>query len=74
MTSDPPLVVDRLSVPLVAGAAEALSRLQARTGMRRADIINRALSVYDFFDAEQRAGNTLLIQSPDGTARSVDSL
>jgi hypothetical protein len=61
-----PPVVDRVNVALVAEAAEALDKLQSRSRMKKVDVVNRALRLYEFIDAEIRAGNKLLIRDEDG--------
>ncbi len=61
-----PPVADRVNVALVAEAAEALDKLQARARMKKVDVVNRALRLYEFIDAEIRAGNKLLIRDEEG--------
>jgi hypothetical protein len=61
-----PPVVDRVNVALVAEAAEALDKLQSRTRMKKVDVVNRAVRLYEFIDAEIRAGNQLLIRDEEG--------
>lgn len=68
---DGPEVVLRVNVVLVRDAADALERLRDRTGMKKVDIVNRALQIYEFFDAEQRAGNSIAVYAEDGTGRRV---
>ena len=65
-SDQPPTVVDRVNVALVADAAEALDKLQSRTGVKKVDIVNRALRLYEFIDAEIRAGNKILIRDEEG--------
>ena len=59
-----PAVVDRVTVSLVAKAAGALAALRDRTGLSQTDITNRAITLYEFVDAQLRAGNDLLIRDP----------
>lgn len=66
-----PTTVDRITVALIAEAAEAMSKLQARTGLKKVDIVNRALAIYEFIDAEMRAGNQVLLRGPDGREQLV---
>jgi hypothetical protein len=35
-------------------------------GRRKVDVVNRALRLYEFIDAEIRAGNKILIRDEDG--------
>ncbi len=60
---NPPIVLERFEVALIAEAAEALRKLQERTELNKVDIINRALTIYEFIDAEQRAGDTLWLRN-----------
>jgi hypothetical protein len=65
-SEQPPAAVDRINVALVAEAAEALDKLQSRTGLKKVDIVNRALKLYEFIDDEVRAGNKILIRDEEG--------
>jgi hypothetical protein len=47
---------------LVDKAAADLQITHERTNMSRTDIINRAVSLYEFVDAETRAGAELIIR------------
>lgn len=62
-----PAVVDRVNVVLIEQAAQAIAKLQERTGLKKVDIVNRALSIYEYIDAQLRAGNELLIRDSKGT-------
>ncbi|MEU3287037.1 hypothetical protein [Streptomyces longwoodensis] len=55
-------VTERITVALIAKAAESLQRLQRRTGLSKTDVVNRAISVYDFVDQQIEDGNELLIR------------
>lgn len=66
-----PAATDRITVALIAEAAEAMSKVQARTGLKKVDIVNRALAIYEFIDAELRAGNHVLLRSPEGREQLV---
>jgi hypothetical protein len=59
-----PPVVDRITVALVRKAGDDLQRLQDRTGLSKTDIVNRAISVYEFIESEVQAGNDLYIRDP----------
>jgi len=65
-TDQAPAVVDRINVALAAEAAEALDELQSRTKMKKVDVVNRALKLYEFIDAEVRAGNKILVRDKEG--------
>ena len=62
----PAEVVERVNVALVPDAAEALDKLQSRTRMKKVDLVNQALKLYEFIDAELRAGNKVLIRDEGG--------
>ncbi|OLF17027.1 hypothetical protein BU204_13055 [Actinophytocola xanthii] len=66
--------VDRLNVALTAQASEALKKLLKRTGFKKVDIANRALVLYEFIEAELRAGNALVIRDPNGGEQGVKIL
>lgn len=57
---DPP-VVRVIPVKLIAKTNAELALLQKRTGMNEHTLINRAISWYEFADAEWRAGAILTV-------------
>lgn len=63
--------VDRVNVALIEQAAQAIAKLQARTGLKKVDIVNRALSIYEYIDAEIKAGNELVIRDPQGSEQRL---
>lgn len=54
-------VAEWINVALIPGANDNLHRLQKLTGLSRTDIINRAVSLYEFIDAHIRADREVLI-------------
>jgi hypothetical protein len=56
-------VVDRITVALVRKAGEDLQKLQDRTNLSKTDLVNRAISLYEFIDAQQNAGCELLLRN-----------
>lgn len=58
-----PKPVERISIGLIARVAEELRRIVARTGMSKADIVNRAVSLYSYIDSRTAAGDEILIRS-----------
>jgi hypothetical protein len=56
---------DRITVALVPKAGEDLQRLQERTGLSKTDLVNRAISLYEFIEAQVQAGNDLLVRNQD---------
>lgn len=57
--------VDRITVALILKAAEDLQRTIERTGLSKTDIVNRALSLYEYVDARLTAGDELLIRNKE---------
>jgi hypothetical protein len=57
-----PTVVDRITVALIPKAGDDLQRLQDRTSLSKTDIANRAITLYEFIDAQMRAGKDVLIR------------
>jgi hypothetical protein len=53
---------DRITVALIPKAGEDLQRLQDRTSLSKTDLVNRAITLYEFIDAQQRAGRDLLVR------------
>ena len=70
-STDQPAVAERLNVALIAEAAQAVTKLQARTGLKKVDIVNRALAIYEFIDAELRAGSRVILRDPEGRDQLV---
>jgi hypothetical protein len=57
-----PAVVDRITVALVRKAGEDLQDLQERTALSKTDLVNRAITLYEFIDSQVRQGRDLLIR------------
>jgi hypothetical protein len=60
----------RLSVNINAETADVLLRKRLR-GESATAAVRRAISMLEFFDAEKRKGNIILIKSEDGTREVV---
>ncbi|HEY2579083.1 MAG TPA: hypothetical protein VGI74_22475 [Streptosporangiaceae bacterium] len=58
-------VADRITVALIPKAGDDLQRLQDRTSLSKTDITNRAITLYEFIDAQLRAGRDVLIRDND---------
>jgi hypothetical protein len=56
------LATERITVALIPKAAEDLSRLQATTGLSKTDIVNRAISLYEFLQAQIDAENDFVVR------------
>ena len=52
----------RITVALIPQAAEDLQRLQERTSLSKTDLVNRAITLYEFIDAQNRASRDILIR------------
>ncbi len=53
----------RITVVLIPEAAADLARLQGRTGLSKTDLVNRAISLYEFTDTQLRAGMDLIVRN-----------
>ncbi len=60
--SRPVAVDDRVTVALVPKAATDLQNTHERTRMSKTDIVNRAVSLYEFVEAEMSAGAELIVR------------
>jgi hypothetical protein len=64
--------VDRISVALIPKVVDALHRLQMRTNLSKTDLVNRALTLYEFFEAQLDADRDILIR--DNGTQEVQSV
>ncbi|GLY91089.1 hypothetical protein [Actinoallomurus iriomotensis] len=64
----------RITVSLIAKAAEHLEQTRERTKLSKTDIVNRAISLYEFIDAELSAGGELTLRRTDGTSHLIKLL
>jgi hypothetical protein len=62
---NPILSSERITVALIPKAADDLQKLQDRTSLSKTDIVNRAISVYEFLEAQINAGRDLLVRDPE---------
>ena len=53
---------ERITVALIPKAGADLQRLQERTSLSKTDVTNRAITLYEFIDAQIRAGRDVLIR------------
>lgn len=63
--------VERINAVLSPGAQQAMANLQATTGLKKVDVANRALLIYEFIDSELRAGKQLIIRDDKGPDQLV---
>jgi hypothetical protein len=55
-----------ISVRLIPAAANDLTSACERSQLNRADVVNRAISLYEFHDAERAADAELRVHRADG--------
>lgn len=68
----PAEVTERITVALLPKVAADLQQLQERTGLSKTDIINRAITLYEFISAQQDAGREVLIRDKKtGETRAI---
>jgi hypothetical protein len=70
-TSHPP-VAERITVALIPKVADILLILQERTNLSKTDLVNRALTLLDFFEAQMDAGRDILIR--DNVTQEIQSV
>ncbi len=64
-----------ITIPLIPAAAGDLQRLQERMNLSRTDLANRAITSYEFIDAQLRAGRDLIVRDrKTGEAQLVQFL
>jgi hypothetical protein len=54
--------VERITIGLIPKAGDDLQRLQDRTSLSKTDLVNRAITLYEFIDAQQRQDRELLVR------------
>jgi hypothetical protein len=54
---------ERITAALIPQSAEDLQRLQDRTGLSKTDLVNRAITAYEFVDCQLREGQDLIIRN-----------
>lgn len=58
-------VAERITTALIPKSSEALQRSQDRTGLTKTDIVNRAITLFDYIDAQLGSGKELLLRDGD---------
>ena len=53
---------ERITVALIPKAGADLQHLQDKTGLSKTDLVNRAVSLYEFIEESMRAGREVLIR------------
>jgi uncharacterized protein (DUF342 family) len=59
-------------VALIPKAADSLQTLQERTNLSKTDLVNRALTLLEFIEAQMEAGRDILIR--DNGTQEIQSI
>ena len=59
-----PEIAERITIALIPKVVREFQRLQQRTSLSRTDLANRAITLYEYIDAQQQAGCEVLIRNP----------
>jgi hypothetical protein len=62
LAARPQALAERITVALIPKAGDDLQRLHERTNMSKTDLANRAITSYEFFDAQLRAGRDVIVR------------
>jgi hypothetical protein len=54
---------DRITVALIPQSSADLQHLQEMTSLSKTDLVNRAITLYEFIDSQLRAGQDLIIRN-----------
>ncbi len=54
---------EKVTVLLIAKAAGDLKRTHERSGLSKTDIVNRAVTLYEFVDSRLAAGDEIILRS-----------
>ncbi len=63
---------ERITVALIPKVAAELVRLQDRTDLSKTDLVNRAITLYEYLDEQVRKGDDLLIR--DGKTGELERI
>ncbi len=74
MSAASPPAAERVTVALLPKVSAELALLQERTGLSKTDLVNRAITLYEFTEAQLAAGREVLIRDTDGTVQRVKLL
>lgn len=61
----------KITVVLVSKAAADLARAHRRSKLSETDLVNRAISLYEFLDEELNSGTELMLRRRDGSTYLV---
>lgn len=67
-----PEIAEHITIALIPKVVKEFQRLQHRTNLSRTDLANRAITLYEYIDAQRLAGCEVLIRNPEtGTTRAI---
>jgi hypothetical protein len=67
----PAATAERITVTLVPKASADLQRTQDRTRLSKTDVVNRAVSLYEWADAAQSDGAEIILRTAAGEEHIV---
>lgn len=70
-TAQRPAITDRITAALIPKAAQDLQALQDRTSLSKTDLVNRAITLYEFIEAQMRAGHDILVHDAKAKTTQV---
>ena len=71
-TTETAETTERITVVLVSKAAEDLTKTRRRSKLSQTDVVNRAISFYEFVDEELDNGTELILRRRDGSTYLVE--
>jgi hypothetical protein len=66
-----PQVAERINVVLNAETSTALAKLQHRSGLKKVDLVNRAIVAFEYFEAMQRDGSQIYVRDENGSVTCI---
>jgi hypothetical protein len=60
----PQAQTERITVALIPKVSSELRQLQERTSLSKTDLTNRAITLYEFVDAQLRDGLDVIVRDP----------
>lgn len=62
---------ERINVGVNAETSAALAELQHRSGLKKVDLVNRAIVAFEYFEAMQREGNQIYVRDENGSVTVI---
>ena len=63
--------IERITVSLINKANDDLRILQDRTGLSKTDLVNRAITLYEFISRQMDTGHEVLIRDSESSETQV---